>query len=376
MKKWSLIICGLIMFLNACTSVNSLSRKPAEDKAVYDAVDKLQKSPSDVALQNNFTLAYATAVNLHKANIEQYEASTQQDKWERIMNEYGHLNKLTDAVVALPQASKLVKIQRFVADYNQAKENAAADMYERASDYLNNNDRNSAQEAYNLLRKTDQLVPGYKDVKNLLNVAEEKSTLSIVINPVNYYSRSYRHWGLNNDYVQYELMRDLSYQLSTAGNNVKVYTDREAYNNRITPNRVIDISWEELFMPVPSTQTYTRQVSQQVQTGETADKKPIYSTVSATIYVTRKIIQARGSLNLRITEPATNRTLAWENFPASYNKQQEYATYRGDSRALSSYDWALINNATYRDPARNDVFSEVLNQVYPQLLSRIRSVTW
>ncbi len=374
MSKWLFLF--VMMVIMGCGPSSLLSRYPAEDRAVYETLDKLTKNAGDNTAQKNFTAVYAASIQLHRQKITSYESSTQQNRWEKIMNEYAYLNKIADAVDASPVAARLVKTHRFHDEYSQAREQAAATYYDLANTYLERDDRSSAKQAYDLFKKTNQIIPGYKDVKDLMNIAEEKSTLTIVINPVNYYAQSYGYWGLNNDYVQYELTRDLRYQLTTAGNNIKVYTDREAYSNRIKPDRIVDISWNELFMPQPVSTTYTRNVSQQVQTGETADKKPVYTTVTATIYITSKTVDARGTLSCRIIDPSTNRTIMWDNFPGSYMWREEYATYRGDSRALSSYDWALINNANFNDPQRRDIFSQVLNQVYPQLINRIRSVTW
>ena len=66
----------------------------------------------------------------------------------------------------------------------------------------------------------------------------------------------------------------------------------------------------------------------------------------------------------------------YEDFPGGYTTREEYATYRGDSRALSAYDWAMINNNRNDNPTRNSLFNEVMRQVYPQLINRIKSVTW
>jgi hypothetical protein len=66
----------------------------------------------------------------------------------------------------------------------------------------------------------------------------------------------------------------------------------------------------------------------------------------------------------------------WENFPANYTWLQERATYRGDSRALGNYEWALINNSRMANYSRRDIFTQVFRQVYPQLVNRIRSISW
>jgi hypothetical protein len=207
-----------------------------------------------------------------------------------------------------------------------------------------------------------------------MRIADEKSILKIVINPVNYYSHNYGYYGLNNDFVQQEIVRDLRFQLSSG--NVRVFSSWEARSSNIVPDRVIDIEWNELFLPIPRTQTFTRQVSRTVQTGETADKKPIYATVSATLYITRRVLDSRARLSCRVYEPNTNNVILWDEFPVNNNQVEEYATYSGDSRALSAYEWALVNNRSFGDLSQYDMFTNVFRSVYPQLLNRLRMVTW
>ena len=374
MKTICVLLCASIFLLSSCGGFSGFGGAPSADRSVYEQIDKLAKAPGDSMLESQFTYSYAQAVNRHKSLISQYETSTGTERWERIMNEYAQLNRLADAVAALSMADRLVKVQRYDDAYQQAKTNAVEALYSTASNYLNSGNRTAAQQAYSMLRRANELAPGYKDVQSLMAEASRRSTLNIVINPVNYYAQSYNYWGLNNDYVQYQLTNDLRYQLGTGS--IKVYTDREAYSNNIYPDRVVDLSWNEIYMPVPVQRNYTRQVSQRIQTGQTEDKQPIYTTVTATLFITQVSTQARGTLSCRIIDPATNRTLLYENYPGGYNRREEYATYRGDSRALSNYDWAMVNRGRYTDPTRGNLFNEVLQQVYPRLISSIRSVTW
>ncbi len=209
----------------------------------------------------------------------------------------------------------------------------------------------------------------------MLEKAYNKSILTIVVNPVNYYSRSFNYWGLNNDYVQQEIARDLRFQLGQP-DNVKVLTDHEARSSNLLPDRIIDLSWNELFLPIPRSNTYSRQVSKTIVAGKTADGKPVYTTVNATVYVTRVVNQSRGTLDVKVTDPSINKTVLWDNFPVNNNTIEEYGSYQGDSHALSSYDWALINRGAFNNPSRYQMFDNIYRQVYPQLISRIRSITW
>ncbi len=74
---------------------------------------------------------------------------------------------------------------------------------------------------------------------------------------------------------------------------------------------------------------------------------------------------------------ASRRIISNDRFRDQFNFQEEYATYSGDSRALNSNDWALINNNRYHVPGKEDVLSELYQRIYPQVKNRIYSaVSW
>jgi hypothetical protein len=369
MKKG--IVAFLILVLTGCGSSSWLSRYPAEDKQVYDLVSKAGKKSADPSVFKQLAEQYNIAIDKHLQNIAQYKAGTTDRSAENIMAEYSQLNKLAEAV---ENAGAGIQPKRYNAEYNQAKSEVVQQHYTKATTLLNTGNRQDAQEAYDLLQKVQSLSPGYGNANKLAQQALQQSTISVVINPVDYYSQSFSAWGFNNDYIQQEMVRDLRYQFSS--NDVKFYTDWEARSQKIYPDRVVDLRWEELFIPVPFDQSFQRQVSKQIVVGQTEDKKPIYNTVYATVYITRRTVQSRGNLVCRITEPATNRVLLYDNIPASHNWVEEYGSYQGDSRALSNYDWAIMNRGSFRDPSRGDFLNNIFRQAYPQLLNRIRSVTW
>jgi hypothetical protein len=364
-----LFFAMILFVLTGCGISGSLSRYPAEDQQVYELLKQARKKSADASIRQQLESQYNTAVASHLQDIQQYNNGTASG-WESIIKEYEQLNRLAEAV-----QENGIPVKRYDAEYGRAKKDAAQYFYNDAVSLLNENNRQSAQEAYTLLQKVQRFSPGYKDVNRLIDQAYNKSILTVVINPVDYYSRSYSSWGFNDDYIQQQLLRDMKYQLSSS--NVRVLTNWEARTNKIYPDRVVDIKWDEMFIPTPMDQTYSRQVSRQIQVGQTEDKKPVYNTVYATVYVTRRTVQSHGSISCRVVEPATNNILLYDNFPASYNWYEEYGTYQGDSRALSASDWALINNrSSFRNPSQGDFLNNVFRQAYPQLISRIRSVTW
>ena len=104
----------------------------------------------------------------------------------------------------------------------------------------------------------------------------------------------------------------------------------------------------------------------------------MYQTVYATVYITQRELTATGEMNVIITEVATRNQLAWDRLPANYRFNYEFARYTGDQRALDNNDWSIINNNRNQQlPRREEVMSEMVRDIYQNLLGRIRNaVDW
>jgi hypothetical protein len=216
-------------------------------------------------------------------------------------------------------------------------------------------------------------VPNYKDVNDLLRQAEEQAMIRVVVNPVQYYRYGFSYWGFQNDWLQQQMVRDLN---AGSFRNVRFYTDWEARNQNIHADRVVDLQFTNIFIGQVANDNRTYQRSAEVQTGTTKSLpvKPVYTTVRATVFVTRQILQSNASLECRIYDRATDRNILYDNFPDNYVWRQERATYRGDQRALTPEDLRLINNRfDDRPPTRNQLADRLIRNCYNLLLNRIQS---
>ena len=75
-------------------------------------------------------------------------------------------------------------------------------------------------------------------------------------------------------------------------------------------------------------------------------------------------------MDINITEVATRKNITYDNFSDTYDWQQEVATYSGDSRALTSADWTLVNNY-YNQPRKEDILNELYRSIYPRVRNKI-----
>ncbi|HEV8080672.1 MAG TPA: hypothetical protein VGP43_08170 [Chitinophagaceae bacterium] len=383
MKKYFYIYLSIVTFFFVSCSSNKSIPKTSEDKALFSVLKKLDKEPGNAELKNTITNLYNEAAKSHLNKIEVYNSLTEADRWIKIVKEYEALKKLSEVIANSPTATKLINPSSYISEIQTAKQSGAEAYYTIGMADVNNNDKQSARNAYYALKKTDEFVPGYKDVKEQIKTAYQNSIVKVVVNPVRdntyfYNSMGWNNYGnnFNNDYFQRSLVRDLggNYNKNSLG---VFYTDWEARRENIRPDWEVDLTWMYLDIPQPMSNQYSRNVSRQIEVSRDTSGKVQYQTVSATLYVTRKYFTASGDMEMRITDVNTGRNITTQRYNDQFNWQEEYATYTGDSRALSGNEYALLNNNNYQIPRKEDILAQLSQRIYPQVKNRIATaVDW
>ncbi|MDX2047036.1 MAG: hypothetical protein SFU87_09625 [Chitinophagaceae bacterium] len=370
-----IVLIALIVSAFAIMGCSSSNKAVSynEDKVFYEKLKKFKKKPHDELLKKEVVAFYEQAVKQHEDKIAAYRSGSELSRYDRIISEYNSLQWLGDLIRG-SVANNLVKTINYYQVIQLTKEEAAAAYYNAGLDYLDKEEREDVKKAYNAFKKTGQYVSNYKDAARKMQEAYDRSIVNIVINPIRDNNLFFTNWNTSfrNDRLQESLVRDLGGQYASTVP-ARFYTDWEARRNNISADWVVDLSWNNLYVPQPSTNRYSRNVSKNIQTGTDTSGKPVYKTVYATLQVTRRFFNANGEMEYRITETGSGKNIGWNRLNADYNWQEEYASYTGDSRALDSADWALINNTNYRMPNREDIVEEMFRRIYPDLRNRIRN---
>jgi hypothetical protein len=210
--------------------------------------------------------------------------------------------------------------------------------------------------------------------------AFDKSVVTVVINPVhddNFFRSNWQTggFGYNRDYLPQSLVRDLGGDHPT-NNPAKFYTDWDARRLNIDPDWMIDLTWQNIYLPRPSESSYNRNRSKKIEIGKDTAGKPVYQTVNATLRITRLSYNATGDMEYQIRDLKQKSNLDLGRIPVSVNWQQEYASFTGDSRALDNSDWTLINNAQQqRYNSNEEILNELSRRVYYDLRNRIQQIT-
>jgi hypothetical protein len=380
-----LLLAFLALLLGGCGSSKSYLERSDEDKALQDAIKKLNKNPSDEEAHRAVPVLYSSILKTHQARIRSYQSGVDLNRWDRIIGEYNDLQNAYSSIINSTPAFKLATPENFSTQLLETKEKAAEEYYLAGQTFLANNNREDAKKAYSYFKKAERYVPGYKDVKDKMNTAYENAIVDVVINPVQDNSFFFNSgWGrsgydYSNEYFQRTLVRDLAYDNDNNSRNyaARFYSDWEARRENVQPDWIIDLRLRNMDIPQPTTYNYRRTRSADVQVGTDTAGKAVYNKVYANLNVTRMSFTARAEMEVLIKDLSTSRYISNRSFREDYRWEEERATYSGDSRALTSQDWQMINNNNIYAPRREDILNELYRKIYPQVLNNIKySVQW
>lgn len=369
-------LAGII--LSSCSS-QKFHASVSEDKPLFAAINELNKNPQNQKARKDLFDFYQSSVDRHEDAIATYRQSADEKRWDKILNELNALQNIYSSITAVSGTADLLRPKNYFNEIQSVKEDAAADFYAIGNAFLEKEGRENSLSAYSAYKKANHYVTGYRDVEELLKQSYEKSVINVIINPIdddnvfftgrNNYSSDFRYRA--EDYQQ-SLVRDLGGKNGNA-NAVRFFTDRDAYRERVEADWIVDVAWRDID-PLRSTPyQYNRQASKNVQIGTDTAGKPVYKTVYATVYVTQRSYTVRGDLDFRILDAKTKSNIDYGVLRDDVNWTESYATYSGDSRALSQDDWYLINNRNdINNPSRGDVLNTLMRKMYPDLRRRIQ----
>ena len=382
MKRFILPLI-VIVILSSCGSSKTYLERADADRALQDAVKKLAKDKNDVDALSAIPVLYSNIKLEHLAKIKNYKSSKDINRFDLLIKEYEALQNAYNSILNNSAAFKIVNPQYFGTELLETKQAAAEATYSAAENYLARQNRDDAKRAYNLFKRTDKYVTGYKDSKIKMQEAYEKAIVNVIINKVEdnsyFFNSGWGNIGYNfsNQYFQESLVRELQNNNNYNRYAARFFTDWDARRDNIKPDWVVDLRLRDMSIPYPITYNYQRQVSANVQDGRDTSGKPIYKTVYATLNLSRQSFDASAAMEMNIRDIKTNRTISYRTFSNNYRWQEESGSFTGDRRALSNNDWAAINNNNYNSPRREDVLEDLYRKIYPQVKNEITNqVDW
>ena len=366
----------VLLALSSCSSSRDYLSRIDEDKTIFEAIKTLSHHPGDSDAIKALPLLYTAAEQRHLKKISAYSNSNELTRWDKLISEYGILQKIYDQISETKESTILVKPVNYQSTIYDLKQKAADDYYTQATYLLDNTGRDNAKNAFNYFKKTDKWVLGYKDAKLKMNQAWQNAIVNVVIYPVQdnsfFFNAGWGNTGYNysNEYFQQTLVRELGGK-NASHYAARFYTEWDARQDNVQPDWVVDLTLRNLDIPRPFTTNNSQNYSRQIEMGRDSSGKTIYQTVFATVYTTRQSFTARAEMEVDITESITRKKISYKTFNDDYNWQEEHSSYTGDYRALGRTNLNFDGNRNFSEPRREEVLTELYKKLYPRVKNNI-----
>ncbi|MCP4460389.1 MAG: hypothetical protein GY816_20555 [Cytophagales bacterium] len=368
-----ILIVLVVAAITGCSSGKKQLTRGNYEVAVDQAVSRLKSKPNSKRAKEALTDAYPYALDLHLNKIAQLKSSNEQFRWDQIANSYDQLSHFYEIVKRCPACSEILPgIQNYRTEFNEASLAAAEERYAAGVTELAKNTRESAKDAYRHFQRVEYLSPNYKDTNQKLDEARYNATLRVLVDQIPVHSRQF---GITHEFFQNRINEYL--RSAKLNEFVRFYTVDEVDTEGISePDHVVVLQFDDFVVGQTFIKENTKQVSRDSVVVGTVDvdgvAKDVYGTVEAEYISTVKYLDSGGLLDMKIFDANTGRILLQRKMPGEFHWVCEWATYKGDKRALTEEELATTKNAELPPPSPQFLFKQFSKPIYDQVATNFR----
>lgn len=364
-KLYALLLIIISSLAISCKTASKLYEKGRYDDAVELASKKLQKDPNDPKLLDVLQNSYRFAVDDHESRIRNYASSNNELKWEWTYNEYVDLQRLYESIRRSPDVFNRVRPTDYSSYMVTFGEKAGQVRYDRGVTLMSNNDKLSFRKAYREFQSALAFIPGDIDVRQKMEEAYHNAVVNVVVLGVEERS-SYQYSSYNNRYRSFD-DNILRYLQSNNGNEfVKYYSEFDARNRNVRPDHFVDVRFSSVNVGRTFDERNTRTVSKEVVVKETVYRPDSvikeYAKVTAQITTTKRTLRSEGLIQI-VVRDGNNMRLWSDNYSGQHFWTTEFASFTGDSRALTDADKQLVNRAQQYPPREEEIIRCIMDEI-------------
>jgi hypothetical protein len=374
--KLKYLALTLIIFIIACSKSGTKAlEKGNYYEAVLQSVEKLRKDSNNSKASDVLSTAYRNAQEEFTRDIARTRNANQQFRFEAILDYYNKLNKMQEVIDRCTACRRIVSPQTYFQETEEAREYAADERYALGDDILRRKklSKLDARAAFDHFEQITIFAPNYKDARNRMEEALDIGSVHVILEQPKVNSRLYQY---SNEYFQ-EKVEEFLRTNRRINKFIRFYSPEEAKNVRLKPDQVVRLEIIDFVVGETNVATDRQNVTSRdsVKTGEATvngKKVSVYDKVTATIIKSRKAVRSRGLLSMEIFDYQTNKTLLREEIPGEFTWVNEWASFNGDERALTTSELNMTRNREQLPPPPQQLFIEFTKPIYDQVTSRIR----
>ena len=367
------------------------------DKATYHLYRSLTIKPNNDKALKLFELTYDLAIEQHAEKISELSLKDNKSKWPLIVEEYKSLIKLGSYVNKLkPILKKVVdydldlKVNNYSSELSNANELSADYHYQLGLKFQDEPEKESQKQAAINFRLSQNYIPKYMNSQELYDKARENAIFTLVI----------QEFGGNKKYASYIRDQVILNQSKISKEFLKVinrdqletiFSELALVQSGITENDYLELSklsGADHILSASIITSYSpieeisdKNISQKkkvvirtetyVDSSGESKKRDIKGTVSATVDHFKK----RSSATITLTYKIVNMSDSSVLFSGEVNGRKvyfhEWATFKGDKRALSSHYKFLVTRKDKFAPSKDDLMKIIAKNITSKLGQKI-----
>jgi hypothetical protein len=356
-KNITVILLLIITVFTACSTGKKAFERGDYYEATIQAVKFLRSNPNSEKAKGVISQSYPMALQYFRQKVDETAISGSPDKYLSIVEIYTKLNNLADEISRCPAALETVKpVVYFHEQLKNAQDIAIAEQYDAGIQLIKNGNIEDARKAYEKFDWVNKTSPGYSEVTNKLQEAEEMATLRVVVEELPYLGDQYQANLIRfYDKIFVDLIKNSQQKF------IKYYKPQDAEKLRIIPHQVIKMQFVDFSVGnIYEKETEKDFVSDTLVINSFKDDKgvmhDIKGVVKAKANIHERQIVSKGTLDVKIVEYQNNSILENKRFPGEYVWRNDWATFNGDERAIPENIQNMTKAKQVMPPLPQDLF--------------------
>ena len=365
----SVVFFVVMLIFTACSTGKKALQKGDYFSAVSKAVERLKSDPTNENATTVLKEGYPLAINWSQEEMDLALSTNEMFKWERAIDLMKQVNMLSELIRSTPAARKLIQNPKsYTSELNLAHEKAAEERYNAGLQYLDQNTREAARSAFVHFQKTEQLMPGFKEVYKKLETAKVLATTVVIVEAVVVHTKKYQ---LSSEFFFDQVFEYLNNKYPKNAF-VNFYATQQAEELQIKqPDFIVRMEFYDFSVGNLSRSEKEEELVKRVKIESKDTLRVQYNTYRAKLKTYTDEVVSGGRLNVKIVDFAANEIQSDRLFPGSFTWVNTYAIFAGDKEALDQNQLQLTQRKALPLPPEQDLFVEFTRPIYEQTTSYI-----
>ncbi len=372
MKKiyFALIILLATLFIS-CSSGKKALQKGDYFSAGLKAVNRLKSSPNNQNAIKVLEDGYPLLLDWEQEEMDNILTGNNTFKWEDAINLMTQQNNLANEIRRTPAARKIIPNPKmYSSELNMALEKAAEARYNAGIFEMKLHTQKSARQAYTHFVKTNQFVPDYKDVAQLLYDSKKIATVTVILETIPLNAIKYK---LSSEFFYNQIYNYLNDKFPQESF-VNFYSPDEAEYAKLTsPDFVVRIEFYDFTVGNTIHKEVEKEVKRKVKIESKDSTRTTNKTYLAKLKTFTDQVTSEGVVNLKVIDFKEDELLRNQQIPGSFIWVNNYAIFVGDIEALDNKQVKLTERKVAPLPPKQDLFIEFTKPIYDQLTNKLRS---